>query len=107
VPSSFLFDTTTAMRKDLDIAKNAALSGDVYAAAEPLSRMEAMLDERINRLKLFFHHDDLDELDGSLDTSLALATLGQRDNLVGELSDIARVLEHMESVEGLNIYEIF
>ena len=53
------------------------------------------------------HHDNIDEMEKSLNCCRDLVRLEQSDNLICELNQLQQVLEHMASVENADIYEVF
>ena len=61
---------------------------------------------RQDKLKLMCHHDSIDDMEESISCCLDLARMGQSDNLICELNRLKQILEHMESVENADIYEM-
>lgn len=56
---------------------------------------------------MFFHHDDLDEMEKTLITCRDLVAMGQSDNLICEIDTILGILDHMDAVETITIAELF
>lgn len=88
-------------------AEQAAVLGDMATAAERLDAITREYNSRRDKIKMFFHHDDLDEMDKTLITCRDLVAMGQSDNLICEIDTILGILDHMDAVETITIAELF
>ena len=67
----------------------------------------SLFQRRQDKLKLMCHHDNIDEMEKSINCCRDLVRMEQSDNLLCELNELSQILEHMESVENADIYEVF
>ena len=81
--------------------------GDMATAAERLDAITREDNSRRDKIKMFFHHDDLDEMEKTLITCRDLVAMGQSDNLICEIDTILGILDHMDAVETITIAELF
>ena len=81
--------------------------GDMSTAAERLDAITREYNSRRDKIKMFFHHDDLDEMEKTLITCRDLVAMGQSDNLICEIDTILGILDHMDAVETITIAELF
>ena len=88
-------------------AEQAAVLGDMATAAERLDAITREYNSRRDKIKMFFHHDDLDEMEKTLITCRDLVAMGQSDNLICEIDTILGILDHMDAVETITIAELF
>ena len=68
VPGNYLRDMTAKLRVMTHEAEQAAVLGDMATAAERLDAITREYNSRRDKIKMFFHHDDLDEMDKTLIT---------------------------------------
>ena len=107
VPGNYLRDMTARLRTMTHEAEQAAVLGDMETAAERIEAIAREYRSRRDKIKMFFHHDDLDELDKTLVTCRDLVAMGQSDNLICEIDTILGILDHMDAVETITIAELF
>ena len=107
VPGNYLRDMTAKLRVMTHEAEQAAVLGDMATAAERLDAITREYNSRRDKIKMFFHHDDLDEMDKTLITCRDLVAMGQSDNLICEIDTILGILDHMDAVETITIAELF
>jgi len=107
VPARYIRQMEQSMGENIRQAKDAVMEGDMELAADRIEKIYAEFQLRQDKLKLMCHHDDIDEMEYSINCSRNLAMLGQSDNLICELNRIQQVLEHMAGVENADIYEMF
>lgn len=107
VPGHYLKNMTGRLRSMTRAAEKAAVSGDMETAAEQIAEMTREYNGCRDKLKLFFHHDDLGEMDRTLRTCRDLVLIGQNDNLICEINSILAILDHMDAVETLTVTELF
>ena len=92
---------------DIQRAKDAVMAGDMLSAENSIEKIYVEFQRKQHNLKLMCHHDNIDEMEKSLNCCRDLVRLGQSDNLICELNQLQQVLEHMASVENADIYEVF
>ena len=78
VPGNYLRDMTAKLRVMTHEAEQAAVLGDMATAAERLDAITREYNSRRDKIKMFFHHDDLDEMEKTLITCRDLVAMGQR-----------------------------
>lgn len=66
VPGNYLRDMTAKLRVMTHEAEQAAVLGDMATAAERLDAITREYNSRRDKIKMFFHHDDLDEMEKTL-----------------------------------------
>lgn len=107
LPAKYIGEMSELMDIHIQQARDSVMRGDMNAAH---SSMEAIHGEFLRRqrgLKLICHHDDIDEMRKCINCCRDLVKLEQSDNLICELNQLRQILEHMESVENSDIYELF
>ncbi len=106
VPARYIGEMAETMDFSIQQAKDAVMAGDMIAAESCIEEIYVEFMRRQDKLKLMCHHDNIDEMDKSIKCCLDLVKLEQSDNLICELNELSQVLEHMESVENADIYEM-
>ena len=83
------------------------MAGDMPEAENSIEQIYVEFQRKQHKLKLMCHHDNIDEMEKSLNCCRDLVKLEQSDNLICELNQLQQILEHMASVENADIYEVF
>ena len=104
VPGNYLTDMTAKLRVMTHEAEQAAVLGDMATAAERLDAITREYNSRRDKIKMFFHHDEMEK---TLITCRDLVAMGQSDNLICEIDTILGILDHMDAVETITIAELF
>ncbi|MDR0841129.1 MAG: DUF4363 family protein [Christensenellaceae bacterium] len=106
-PHAYVTGFTTDMREQASKAEAAAMAGDVKAASRAVNSMLETLGRAEGTLRLFINHENVNQLHMAVEASLHLAAIAEWGNMLTELQDALRVLEHMDASETFNIYNLF
>ena len=107
VPRRYLLQVAGSLRQGALDAQQAVLVGDLETADEALARICSQMQEAEQPLKLFLNHEDVNELKASLEASRNLAAIDEAGNLLTELQNVLRIVDHLVASETLNIYNLF
>ena len=107
VPGRYIGEMKENMGFSIQKAKDAVMRGDMISAGNSIEEIYVEFQRKQHNLKLMCHHDNIDEMEKSINCCRDLIKLEQSDNLICELNQLQQVLEHMESVENADIYEMF
>lgn len=107
LPAGYIEGVKETMAYDIQQAKDAVMAGDMLSAENSIEKIYVEFQRKQHNLKLMCHHDNIDEMEKSLNCCRDLVRLEQSDNLICELNQLQQVLEHMTSVENADIYEVF
>ena len=107
VPAGYIKKMAENMGFDIQQARDAVMAGDMMAAENSIEEIYLEFQRKQHNLKLMCHHDNIDEMEKSINCCRDLIRMGQSDNLICELNQLKQILEHMESVENADIYEVF
>ena len=106
-PARYIGEMEETMGFEIQRAKEAVMLGDMLAAENSIEEIYVEFQRRQHNLKLMCHHDNIDEMEKSINCCRDLIRMEQSDNLICELNQLQQILEHMESVENADIYEVF
>ena len=106
-PARYIGEIKETVGVDIQRAKDAVMAGDMISAENSIEKIYVEFQRKQHNLKLMCHHDNIDEMEKSLNCCRDLVRLEQSDNLICELNQLQQVLEHMASVENADIYEVF
>ena len=106
-PGRYIGEMAENMRFYIQRAKDAVMREDMPGAENSIEEIYMEFQRKQNKLKLMCHHDNIDEMEKSINCCRDLAKLKQSDNLICELNQLQQIIEHMESVENADIYEVF
>lgn len=107
VPAGYIKKMAENMGFDIQQARDAVMAGDMMAAENSIEEIYLEFQRKQHNLKLMCHHDNIDEMEKSINCCRDLIRMEQSDNLICELNQLKQILEHMESVENADIYEVF
>ena len=107
VPRRYLVQVAGDLQAGAIEAQQAVLQGDLARADMALNRMCTRLGDTEEPLKLFLNHEDLHELKASLEAARNLARIDESGNLLTELQNVLRILDHLVASETLNLYNLF
>lgn len=107
VPGKYISKVEETMGSSIQQAKDAVLAGNMDLAGNSIEEMHIEFQRCQHKLKLMCHHDNIDEMEKSINCCRDLVKLEQSDNLICELNQLQQILEHMASVENADIYEVF
>lgn len=107
VPRHYLMGVTSQLRDKAREAEYAALGDDLVTVDEKVNDMCMVFERAEQPLKLFLNHEDIDELKASLYAARNLAMIDERGNLLSELQNIFRIVDHLDASETFNIYNLF
>lgn len=107
LPGKYIGEVEQNMGYSLKQARDAIMAGDMVTAQNSIEDMHTEFQRRQNALKLMCHHDDIDEMEKCITCCRDLVLLEQSDNLICELDQLKKVLEHIDSVENPDVYELF
>ncbi len=107
VPRRYLIQVAGDLQAGVIEAQQAVLHGDLERVDMALNRMCARLGETEEPLKLFLNHEDVNELKSSLEAARNLARIDESGNLLTELQNVLRILDHLVASETLNLYNLF
>ncbi|MBQ3132352.1 MAG: DUF4363 family protein [Clostridia bacterium] len=106
-PARYIGEMKENMGFHVQRAKDAVMTGDMVTAEDGIEEIYLEFQRRQDKLKLMCHHDNIDEMEKSINCCRDLVRMEQSDNLICELNELSQILEHMESVENADIYEVF
>jgi len=106
-PAKYIGKMEETMGYGIRQAKDAVMAGDMRSAENSIEEIYIEFQRRQDKLQLICHHDNIDEMEQSIKCCRDLVKLGQSDNLICELNELEQVLEHINSVENADIYEVF
>ena len=107
LPAGYIEEVKETVGFEIQRAKDAVMAGDMLSAENSIEKIYVEFQRKQHNLKLMCHHDNIDEMEKSLNCCRDLVKLEQSDNLICELNQLQQVLEHMASVENADIYEVF
>lgn len=106
-PARYIGKMKETMGFSIQQAKDAVMGEDMYTAENSIEEIYLEFQSKQHKLKLMCHHDNIDDMEKSINCCRDLIKLEQSDNLICELNQLQQILEHMESVENADIYEVF
>lgn len=106
-PARYIGKMKETMGFSIQQAKDAVMGEDKYTAENSIEEIYLEFQRKQHKLKLMCHHDNIDDMEKSINCCRDLIKLEQSDNLICELNQLQQILEHMESVENADIYEVF
>ncbi|MBR5291660.1 MAG: DUF4363 family protein [Clostridia bacterium] len=106
-PARYIGKMKETMGFSIQQAKDAVMGEDMYTAENSIEEIYLEFQRKQHKLKLMCHHDNIDDMEKSINCCRDLIKLEQSDNLICELNQLQQILEHMESVENADIYEVF
>ena len=106
-PARYIGEIKETVGFEIQRAKDAVMAGDMPEAENSIEQIYVEFQRKQHKLKLMCHHDNIDEMEKSLNCCRDLVRLEQSDNLICELNQLQQILEHMASVENADIYEVF
>lgn len=107
VPGHYQRQFSSAIREKARAAEDAVLSGDIRSAQENVESMADIYEDKGDPLRLFLHHENLDDMETCIQSAKDLAAIGELDNLVGVLQNIIGITNHFDAIEGFGIHELF
>lgn len=107
VPGHYQRQVTAAIREKAQAAESAVISGDIKSAQENIESMAGIYETKGSALRLFLHHENLDDMEMSIQTAKDLAAIGESDNLVSVLQNIIGITNHFDAIEGFGLHELF
>ncbi len=107
VPSHYQRQVTAAIREKAQAAEIAVVSGDIKSAQESIESIANIYETKGSALRLFLHHENLDDMETCIQTAKDLAAIGELDNLVGALQTIIGISNHFDAIEGFGLHELF
>lgn len=91
----------------LEKAKAAAYSGRFDEAGEYADRVRMEIEESSAKLKLFFGHEDISELNGAAVSAAAIAATEDSAQLMQELCRIQTALDYLLRINEAGVADIF
>lgn len=107
LPGRYIRQVSENIQFSIQLAKDAIFTGDMDGAKNSIEDIYTEFSRKQDKLKLMFHHDNIDEIEKCISCCRDLAKLGQSDNLICELNQLRQILMHMESMEHADMYDIF
>ena len=106
-PRKYLVTFTAKLRDKAREAEYAVLGGDMEAVDTAAAQMCADFEASEQPLKLFLNHEDVNELRASIFAVRDLTMIDERGNLLSELQNVFRIIDHLDASETLNLYNLF
>lgn len=106
-PARYLEKMADRITREAELARLTIMEEKQNYAREHILNMHSEFEKRKDIIKLFFHHEDVDEMERAMKTALDLSALEESDNLICELNSILQIAEHMRSVENAKLSDIF
>ena len=106
-PARYLDKMAGVISEEGEQARIAIMDGRQASAQVHILNMLREFEKRKESIMLFFHHEDVDEMERALNCARDLVALDESDNLICELNSIMQIAEHMRSVENAKLSDIF
>lgn len=106
-PAGYLAKMADYITAEGEQARLAIMDGEQQNAQAHIINMMSRFEEDKDTIKLFFHHEDIDEMERALISARDLAALDESDNLICELNCILQLADHMRSVENAGLSDLF